>query len=442
MVHRFEALGLKLALDVGSGALHQLDGAAFDALCPDEAERVRLLSHYPAEIVASTLSELDALKRRGELDSPDDYDASLLHEPGVVKAMCLHAAHDCNLRCRYCFAHDGTYSDPTKARMPASVGKAALDWLIEKSGQRHALEADFFGGEPLLNLPAVKDIVAYGRQRERETGKHISFTITTNALGLTDDAIQFINDEMDNVVLSLDGRKEIHDRMRPDAGGHGSFERALDGARRLVAGRNGKPYYVRGTFTAFNLDFIQDVLALVDAGFEHVSVEPVVADESEPYALRMEHLPRILTEYDNLALEYAKRRQCGRPFSFFHFNVDLENGPCLRKRLTGCGAGNEYVAVTPEGKLYPCHQFVGRDGFEMGDALTGAFDGEKQRHFADNHVLAKPRCRECWAKYFCSGGCAANAFAMNGRLDEPYELACAMQRKRLELALALNAMDV
>ncbi|MDR1263227.1 MAG: thioether cross-link-forming SCIFF peptide maturase [Oscillospiraceae bacterium] len=442
MIHTFEALGQKLALDVGSGALHQLDDIAFDALNPDPAERARLLSRYPADEASAIIVELDELRREGVIDVPDDYDASLLHEPGVVKAMCLHAAHDCNLRCRYCFAHDGTYSDPTRARMSVSVGKAALDWLIGKSGSRRALEADFFGGEPLLNLRAVKEIVAYGRQRERETGKRFSFTITTNAVGLTDDAIHFINAEMDNCVLSLDGRREVHDRMRPDAGGHGSYDRALESALKLVAARGEKSYYVRGTFTAYNLDFTNDALALADAGFEHISVEPVVASEDEPYALKQEHLPRILAEYDALAAAYIERRRQGRPFSFFHFNVDLENGPCLRKRLTGCGAGNEYVAVTPEGKLYPCHQFVGREGWEIGDATTGAFNSAMQRVFADNHVLSKPDCRACWAKYFCSGGCCANALSMNGRLDKPYELACAMQRKRLELALAIEAMDL
>jgi uncharacterized protein len=441
VVHTFEALGLKLALDVGSGALHQLDGIAYDALNPDPAERARLLSRYPTEEGAAIAAELDELRKSGALDAPDDYDASLLSEPGVVKAMCLHAAHDCNLSCRYCFAREGTYSDPSRSRMPVEVGKAALDWLIAKSGSRRALEADFFGGEPLLNLPAVMEIVAYGRKRERETGKRFSFTITTNALGLTDSAIRFINDEMDNCVLSLDGRREVHDRMRPDAGGRGSYDRALDGALRLVGGRGDKSYYARGTFTAFNLDFTNDALALADAGFAHVSVEPVVAFGDEPYALRPEHLPRILEEYDTLAAAYVQRRREGRPFSFFHFNVDLENGPCLRKRLTGCGAGNEYVAVTPEGKLYPCHQFVGREGWEIGDATTGAFDADAQRLFANNHVLNKPDCRACWAKYFCSGGCCANALAMNGRLDKPYELGCATQRKRLELALAIAAMD-
>ncbi|MDR0396210.1 MAG: thioether cross-link-forming SCIFF peptide maturase [Oscillospiraceae bacterium] len=442
MVHTFEALGLKLALDTGSGALHQLDGIAFDALNPDPVERARLLSRYPEREAEAVARELDELRESGALDSPDDYDASLLSEPGTVKAMCLHAAHDCNLRCRYCFAHDGTYRDPSRARMSVEVGKAALDWLISKSGSRRALEADFFGGEPLLNLPAVKEIVAYGRERERGTGKRFSFTITTNAIGLTDGAIRFINEEMDNCVLSLDGRREVHDRMRPDAGGHGSYDRALEGALRLIEGRGGKSYYARGTFTAFNLDFTNDALALADAGFEHVSVEPVVASQDEPYALRPEHLPQILDEYDKLAEAYVRRRREGRPFSFFHFNVDLENGPCLRKRLTGCGAGNEYVAVTPEGRLYPCHQFVGRDGWEIGDATTGAFDSDMQRVFASNHVLNKPDCRACWAKYFCSGGCCANALAMNGRLDKPYELGCAMQRKRLELALAVAAIGL
>jgi len=446
LVHAFEALGGKWALDVEGGALVGLSDEAYGALnalndvgWDREAARASLLPEPPDE----ALDELIELRDAGQLDVRSGVDELIVNPPGVVKALCLHAAHDCDLRCRYCFAGQGSYNNASeRARMPAHVGKAALDFLVERSGNRRNLEVDFFGGEPLLNLAAIRDIVAYGRELERTTGKKIAFTITTNAVGITDEAARWINAEMDNLVISIDGRKEVHDRMRPVADGRGSYDLSLAGGRLLVAGRYGKSYYIRGTFTAYNLDFTEDVLALADVGFGHISIEPVVSPGSEPYALTDAHIPAIFDEYDRLARTYVERRDAGRPFSFFHFNIDLDNGPCLRKRLSGCGAGNEYAAVTPDGKLYPCHQFVGRSEFEMGDVLTGELDAHMREKFARNNVLSKDDCRVCWAKYFCSGGCAANAFAMNGRIDKPYGLACELQRKRLELALAIAALGV
>ncbi|MDR1568995.1 MAG: thioether cross-link-forming SCIFF peptide maturase [Oscillospiraceae bacterium] len=449
MVHAFEALGEKWAYDVEGGALLQVSDLAFDALTRlsnsgwnREAARSSLRAIYSERDADQALDELFELRADGQIDTPDDADESLVAPPGVIKALCLHAAHDCNLRCRYCFADQGAYNHSSdQLRMPASVGKAALDFLIRHSGNRRNLEVDFFGGEPLMNFGAVKEIVEYGRLLEASAGKRFAFTITTNAVGLTDDIARWINLEMDNVVLSIDGRECVHDRMRPTANGRGSYLPSLEGARRVVESRGDKSYYVRGTFTSYNIDFTSDALALVDAGFKHISVEPVVAPPEAPYALTNEHIPAILQEYDRLADAYLKRLGEGRPFSFFHFVVDIENGPCLRKRLMGCGAGNEYAAVTPDGKLYPCHQFVGRVGFEMGDVLTGAFDADAQRRFAANHILNKPVCRSCWAKYMCSGGCAANAHAMNGSIDKPYELACALQKKRLEIALAISGRN-
>ncbi len=445
MIHAFTALGKRMALDVGSGAVHALDELAYEAVkhwetLPREALGALLCASFPKDEVEEVLSELAELAGMGQLASDDRYDLAL-SPPGVVKAMCLHAAHDCNLRCRYCFASQGEYKDRDRSLMSAEVGKKALDWLVEKSGNRRALEVDFFGGEPLMNFKAVQEIVAYGRSLEKKHDKRFAFTLTTNALGLTDAVIDFLNEEMSNVVLSIDGRKAIHDRMRPAPNGSGSFDLVLPKAKKLADSRDQQRYYVRGTFTRENLDFDQDVLFLADQGFEQVSVEPVVAEEGCGWDLRDEDLPAILAAYEQLAGAYIRRRREGKWFNFFHFMVDLKNGPCIRKRLVGCGAGNEYVAVTPQGDLYPCHQFVGRQGFRMGSVLDGTFDQSIQQTFAANHVLAKEDCSKCWARFYCSGGCAANAHAKNGDIGKPYGLECAMERRRLECALAIAAEE-
>ncbi len=446
MIHTFIAVGQPMALDVGSGAVHALDAIAYEALqlwdsVPGEEIAKKLSERFPAQEVEEVLTELQELERMGQLNAPDGYEDVEVRAPGVVKAMCLHAAHDCNLRCRYCFAGAGEYHLRKRTLMKAETGKAALDWLVQKSGNRVNLEVDFFGGEPLMNFKAIREIVAYGRELEKTHNKHFKFTTTTNGLLLTDEVIDFLNREMDNVVLSIDGRKEVHDRMRPSPNGSGSYDRVLPGALKLARSRNQQRYYVRGTFTAHNLDFSKDVLHLADTGFEQISIEPVVADPNCGYALTEEHLPKIFEEYESLAREYMKRRKDGRWFSFFHFMVDLQGGPCLRKRLTGCGAGNEYVAVTPEGDIYPCHQFVGREGFQMGSVLDGSFDSALQQKFAANNVLSKEACRTCWARFFCSGGCAANAHLFHGDIGKPYELECKMERKRLECAMAINALE-
>jgi uncharacterized protein len=447
LVHTFTSCGQYLALDVGSGALHALDATAFAALrlrldgAPDDDIAVALTSTAPQAEVREALAELDELWASGQLGSPDGYeDVALTAAGGAVKAMCLHAAHDCNLRCAYCFAATGDFH-LRRCLMPLETGKAALDWLVAHAGRRRQLEVDFFGGEPLLNFPVVRDLVAYGRQLETRTGKRFQFTITTNGVALDDEITAFINREMNNVVLSIDGRPQVHDRMRPAPNGKGSYAIVVPKALRLANLRGQQRYYVRGTFSAHNLDFGNDVLYLADQGFEQLSVEPVVADPAVDYAITPAMLPRVLDEYESLARAYVARRASGKWFNFFHFMLDLSGGPCLKKRLTGCGAGNEYVAVTPEGDIYPCHQFVGRAGYRMGSVLDDTFDTAMQANFAHNHVLNKPACRSCWARFFCSGGCAANAQAFHGDIRTPYELECAMQRKRLECAMAIWAIE-
>ena len=446
MIHTFKAVGQPMALDVGSGAVHALDDLSFEALkLWDEksAEEIRaaLISSFDETEVDEVLEELLALEKMGYLNAPDNYEDITLSPAGVVKAMCLHAAHDCNLRCQYCFASTGDFHMGGRCLLTYEVGEKALDWLIAHSGSRVNLEVDFFGGEPTMNMPVVKKLVAYGRGLEKKHNKRFKFTITTNCLNMDESTIDFFNREMANVVLSMDGRPEVHDRMRPTVNGKGSYDLIMPRAKEFVQARGDKEYYVRGTFTAYNTDFAADVLHLADEGFEQLSIEPVVTDPSVPYALKEEHLPAILDEYEKLAKSYYDRRKNGQWFNFFHFMVDLAGGPCLRKRLTGCGAGNEYVAVTPWGDIYPCHQFVGREKYKMGSVLTGEFDTALQQLFHDSHVLKKEKCRSCFAKYFCSGGCAANAQAFSGDINTPNDMECHMERKRLECAMALYALE-
>ena len=446
MVHTYPAGDGYIALDVDTGAVHALDRPAYEVVrrweCSTPQEiAIALAADFGEEEAVTAMEEVRRLIEDGLLFSDLPVDpGDIKPEKGDIKALCLHIAHDCDLRCKYCFAGTGTFHG-SRSMMSEEVGKKALDFLVERSGTRENLEVDFFGGEPMMNFDVVKALVAHGRELERKHGKVLHFTITTNAVTLTDDAIEFINKEMDNCVLSIDGRQQVHDFMRPDEHGEGTFTRALAGAKRLVSARGDKDYYVRGTFTASNLDFADDVLAIADEGFEQVSVEPVVLPGASPYALKEEHLPAIFKEYDRLLRLYLKRRKDGGWFSFFHFVVDLEGGPCLRKRLTGCGAGYEYLAVTPEGDLYPCHQFVGREGYRLGNVRDGVLDEGIRERFAANCVVAKPECSACWAKFHCGGGCAANAQAFSGAIEKPYALECEMERKRLECALAVVAAE-
>ena len=449
MIHLFRALDMPMALDVGSGAVHALDQLAYDALAlfledenADHASMIEKLSTtYPQKDATEVVTEIGELIRMGYLNTPDDYTGIDTLDTGVVKAMCLHVAHDCNLRCQYCFADTGEYNMRSRCMLSADIGKRALDWLVSKSGNRQNLEVDFFGGEPLMNFPVIQELVAYGRALEGKHNKRFKFTTTTNAVSMTDEIMDFLNREMDNVVISIDGRPEIHDRMRPTPNGKGSYALIIDKAKRFVVKRRQKQYYLRGTFTRYNLDFGNDVLHLADEGFEQLSIEPVVTSADKPYAIREEDLPTVFAEYERLGKMYLERRKNGKWFSFFHFVVDLTGGPCLKKRLTGCGAGNEYVAVTPEGDIYPCHQFVGREGMRMGSVVDGSFDTAMQTRFKQNHVLTKEKCRDCWARFYCSGGCAANAHAFNGDISKPYELECQMERKRLECAMAIFAAE-
>lgn len=438
MIHAFAFQNEYYALDVESGALHALDRQAYDVVRALETDSDPRALPYDKNEIGEILEELNELKASGAFSSPAPEIPLGIAQGKVVKAMCLHIAHDCNLRCKYCFAGTGEFHGE-RMLMHAETGKKALDFLIAHSGNRRHLEVDLFGGEPLMNFPAVQEIVAYGRALEKKHGKEISFTITTNGVALTDEVIDYLNAEMYNVVLSLDGRKAVHDALRPTPNGKGSYEIIAENAKKLVERRGDKEYYIRGTFTSQNLDFAEDVKHMAELGFDRVSIEPVVLPEESPYALRDADLTRILEEYDALASYLWEREKSGKHITFFHFMIDLGNGPCLKKRISGCGAGSEYVAVTPEGDLYPCHQFVGEEGYKMGSVLTGEFDAEMQTRFSDCNILTKEVCSACWAKYFCAGGCAANAYKYNGSIYEPHQMTCAFEKKRAEVAMGLYA---
>ncbi len=453
MLHRFSQNGYNLALDVSSGAVHVLDELSYrlsafaSEAMPEEppAEALRqLASDYAESEIREAWGELRGLQEQGVFCSPDrdaDYAETIgaASADAPVKSMCLNVAHDCNLRCRYCFASTGDFGGGRKL-MPFEVGRAALDFLIANSGKRRNLEVDFFGGEPLMNFDVVRQIVAYGREQEKAHGKHFRFTITTNGVLLDDEKIDYINREMHNAVLSIDGRRDINDAMRPHADGRGSYDEILPRYQKLVAGRAGE-YYVRGTYTNRNLDFTADVLHLADAGFDQISMEPVVSGEDSPYALRETDLPRIFEEYETLAKAFLERKKAGKGFNFFHFMLDLDGGPCIVKLLRGCGCGNEYVAVTPEGDIYPCHQFVGKPEMLMGNVLTqkGPFRNEMKASFSRANIFTKHGCTECWARYFCSGGCNANNYQYCGDMLEPLPISCELERKRLECALMIKA---
>lgn len=440
MIHKFEIDGVKILLDVNSGAVHVLDDLTWEMVdlyqtVPEEELIGRFSGAYPAGEVREALAELRQLEAEGLLFAEDNQEAQYaLPENPVVKSLCLHVAHDCNLRCRYCFAGKGQFGG-ARGLMPAATGRAAIDFLMQASGARRHCEIDFFGGEPLMNFDVVKELVAYGRERSTKYGKEIKYTLTTNALLIDEAAAETLNREGISVVLSLDGRPEVHDRMRPGPGGKGSYRAVADRICRFAKSRNDENYYVRGTYTRFNLDFAADVIHMADLGLKRLSVEPVVAPPQDEWAFREEDLPAIDSEYEKLAREYVKRHEAGELFDFFHFNLDLEQGPCLPKRLTGCGAGHEYLAVTPDGELYPCHQFVGREQYRVGDVRQGLIKRDVMKWFQQAHIYNKEKCRNCWAKFYCSGGCHANAEAACGTIYTPYELGCAIAKKRLECAI-------
>lgn len=459
MIHQYKNNGYDIIMDVNSGAVHVVDDVVYDGVdylagvlpefeepgpIPEElAGQVReyLGKTYGLQEAEEALADIQELINREELFTKDvyrDYVVDFKKRKTVVKALCLHIAHDCNLACRYCFAEEGEYHG-RRAIMPYEVGKAALDFLIGASGNRRNLEVDFFGGEPLMNFGVVKELVAYGREQEKIHNKNFRFTLTTNGVLLDDEVMEFANREMANVVLSIDGRKEVNDRMRPFRKGAGSYDLIVPKFQKFAESRNQEKYYVRGTFTRNNLDFSRDVLHLADLGFQQISVEPVVAAPEESYALRGEDLPQLFEEYDKLAVELVKRQKEHRGFNFFHFMIDLEGGPCVAKRLSGCGSGTEYLAVTPWGDLYPCHQFVGNEGFLMGNVMEGVKNTALQKEFKQCNVYAKEKCRDCFAKFYCSGGCAANSWNFHGSITDTYEVGCELQKKRVECAIMIKA---
>ncbi len=448
LIHRYRSNGFNIVLDINSGSIHLVDEVTYqilplleEGLGEEEIIR-RLEGPFSPEEIRGALQECQQLIDQGMLFTKDQYQDSILEfsgkREGVVKALCLHIAHDCNLSCRYCFAHEGEYGG-SRALMSFETGKKALDFLIASSGARVNLEVDFFGGEPLMNFQTVKDLVRYGREQEPLYNKKFRFTLTTNGVLLNDEIMDFCNREMANVVLSIDGRREVHDHMRPFPKGAGSYDLVLPKFQKFAELRNQERYYVRGTFTHYNLDFSRDVLHLADLGFKQISVEPVVAPPDADYAIRPEDIPKILEEYDILAQEMIRREKEGRGFTFFHFMIDLTGGPCVYKRLSGCGSGTEYLAVTPAGDLYPCHQFVGEESFCMGNVEEGITRPDIRRSFAGCNVYTRKECRDCFARFYCSGGCAANAWHATGDLLGNYETGCILQRKRVECAIMIKA---
>ena len=446
MVHQYKNNGYNIVLDVNSGAVHIVDDVMYDVI-PMFEENTKeeiinsLESKYNKADVEEAWEEVKELADDEQLFTKDEYEGYIEQfktRPTVVKALCLHIAHDCNLACRYCFAEEGEYHG-RRELMSFEVGKAALDFLIANSGNRRNLEVDFFGGEPLMNFDVVKQLVAYGREQEKIHNKNFRFTLTTNGVLLNDDIMEFANKEMGNVVLSIDGRKEVHDYMRPFRKGAGSYELIVPKFQKFADSRNQERYYVRGTFTHNNLDFSEDVLHLADLGFKQISVEPVVAQPTESYALKEEDLPQLFEEYDKLAVEMIKRHKEGKDFNFFHFMIDLEGGPCVAKRLSGCGSGTEYLAVTPWGDFYPCHQFVGNEKFLMGNVYDGIKNTELQSEFKCCNVYAKEKCRNCFARFYCSGGCAANSYNFHGSITDAYDIGCELEKKRIECAIMIKA---
>lgn len=453
MIHQYKNNGYNIILDVNSGSVHVVDEIVYDVVADivennlENANQSTILNALNKKFTDRTenlpeiIDEIYELKEEGMLFTEDIYEKSIdafKNRETVVKALCLHIAHDCNLKCKYCFAEEGEYHG-RRALMSYEVGKKALDFLVANSGSRVNLEVDFFGGEPLMNWQVVKDLVAYGRSLEEPHHKKFRFTLTTNGVLLNDEILEFVNKEMGNVVLSVDGRKEINDRMRPLAGGQGSYDLIIPKFKKVAESRNQTNYYVRGTFTHFNKDFAADVCHLADLGFKQISVEPVVAPESEEYALVEEDIPQILAEYDKLAVEMLKRHKEGKDFNFFHFMIDLQGGPCVYKRLSGCGSGTEYLAVTPWGDFYPCHQFVGQEQFLMGNVDEGITNTKIREEFKACNVYSKEKCKNCFAKFYCSGGCAANSYNFHGNINDAYDLGCELQRKRVECAIMIKA---
>ena len=468
MIHQYKNSGLNIVMDIESGSVHVVDDIVYDIVhaldAMDSVSDFRkvsdgevkasdfselegylkfMLSKYNDEDIEEAYNEVKELIEEERLFTDDiykDFVMDFKKRTTVVKALCLHIAHDCNLACKYCFADEGEYHGKREL-MSYEVGKKALDFLVANSGSRTNLEVDFFGGEPLMNFEVVKQLVKYGRSLEEPNNKKFRFTLTTNGVLLDDGILEFVNNEMSNLVLSLDGRKEVHDLMRPRRGGQGSYDTVVPKFIKAAESRNQMNYYVRGTYTRNNLDFAKDVIHMADLGFEQISVEPVVADKSESYAIREEDIDTLIKQYDELTAEMIKRKKEGKPFNFFHFMIDLSGGPCVAKRLSGCGSGTEYLAVSPSGELYPCHQFMGMKDFLLGNVDEGVIRTDIRDEFKLCNVYAKEKCKNCFAKFYCSGGCAANSYNFSGSINGTYEIGCELQKKRIECAIALKALE-
>lgn len=450
LIHKFKQGNDYFVLDVNSGAVHVIDELVYDILDDERLESKdavisRLEGKYDLNDIEEAYDEIKELTDEEILYSGDRYEDiahSSMDDRDYIKAICLNIIHGCNLRCKYCFADEGEYNGH-KGVMSVETAKKAIDYVIKRSGPRKNIEIDLFGGEPTMIMDTVKEIIQYARDNEAKWNKNIRFTMTTNATLLTDDMMDYMDKEMGNIILSLDGRKEVNDRVRIKADGSGSYDDILPNIKKMISKRTkGKTYYVRGTFTRENTDFYNDVVAMLNEGFREISIEPVVLEDGHPLALREEDLPTIFDNYDKLYNEMLRRKKEGDEFTFYHFNIDIQGGPCVYKRISGCGAGFEYVAITPQGEVYPCHQFVGKEEYKLGSVYDDTFDKELSKKFKMAHIYNKPKCKECWARFYCSGGCQANNVNFNGDMTIPYEVGCKMQKKRIECAIALKAADV
>ena len=447
LIHKFKQGNNFFVLDVNTGAVHIVDDLVYDLVddnkLRDKEELIKEFgAKYGEETISEAYEELLELIDEDILYSRDQYEDiahSSMDDRDYIKAVCLNIIHGCNLRCKYCFADEGEYNGH-KGVMSVETAKKAIDYVVKRSGPRRNIEIDLFGGEPTMIMDKVKEIIAYARENEKAWNKNIRFTMTTNATLLTEEMMDFMDKEMGNIILSLDGRKEVNDNVRIKVDGSGSYDDILPNIKRMIEKRDkSKHYYVRGTFTGANTDFYEDVKAMVNEGFREISIEPVVLEKGHFLELKEEHLPEIFENYDKLYNEMARRKKEGDEFNFYHFNIDLNGGPCVYKRISGCGAGFEYVAITPQGEVYPCHQFVGKEEFKLGSIYDDTYDAELGKKFKKAHIYNKPKCRECWARFYCSGGCQSNNFAFNGDMNIPYEIGCKMQKKRIECAIALKA---
>ena len=450
-IHKFKQGENYFVLDVNTGAVHIVDELVYDILDDDKLkEKVDVINElkgkYDEEEISEAYDEIKELVKEEVLYSKDQYEEiahSSMDDRDYIKAVCLNIIHGCNLRCKYCFADEGEYHG-NKGVMSVETAKKAIDYVIKRSGPRKNIEIDLFGGEPTLIMDTIKEIIQYARDNEAKWNKNIRFTMTTNATLLNDEMMEFMDKEMGNIILSLDGRKEVNDRVRIKADGSGSYDDILPNIKKMISKRTkGKTYYVRGTFTRDNVDFYEDVVSMLNEGFREISIEPVVLEDGHPLAIREEDIPEIFDNYDKLYNEMARRKREGKDeFTFYHFNIDLQGGPCVYKRISGCGSGFEYVAITPQGDVYPCHQFVGKEEYKLGSVFDDTYDAELGKKFKKAHIYNKPKCRECWARFYCSGGCQANNVNFNGDMNIPYEIGCKMQKKRIECAIALKAEEL